>query len=56
MNQKNADVLNLLGPLLVFVFVPLKLEHIVEWNWFWVMSPLIFLNGLGLLLNLLTRE
>ena len=34
------------GTLLTIVFVVLKLCHVIEWSWFWVLSPLIFSFGL----------
>lgn len=35
--------------LLTIVFIVLKLLGIVNWSWFWVLSPLIFSIGLGML-------
>ena len=34
--------------LLTIVFIVLKLCGVIGWNWFWVLSPLIFTVGLGL--------
>lgn len=34
--------------LLTIVFIVLKLCGVISWNWFWVLSPLIFTVGLGL--------
>lgn len=33
--------------LLTIVFIVLKLTHVIEWSWFWVLSPTIFSIGLG---------
>ena len=35
--------------LLTIVFIILKLCHVINWNWFWVLSPLIFSIGAGIL-------
>lgn len=34
--------------LLTIVFIILKLLDIINWTWFWVLSPLIFSTGIGL--------
>ena len=34
------------GGLLTIVFITLKLLGVIDWSWFWVLSPLIF--GLAL--------
>ena len=39
--------------LLTIVFIVLKLCHVIEWSWFWVLSPMIFSVGIGLLFILL---
>lgn len=31
-----------LGAFITFLFLVLKLTDQVDWNWFWVFSPLIF--------------
>ncbi len=33
--------------LLTITFVVLKLCGIINWSWFWVLSPLIFSLGIG---------
>jgi hypothetical protein len=38
---------------LTIVFVTLKLCHVINWSWWWVLSPLVFSIGLGLLLLLI---
>ena len=30
------------GGLLTIAFIVLKLTHIIDWSWFWVLSPIIF--------------
>jgi hypothetical protein len=30
---------------LTIVFVILKLTNVIDWSWFWVLSPLIFVYG-----------
>ena len=32
--------------LLTIAFIVLKLTHVINWSWFWVLSPLIFSVGL----------
>lgn len=36
--------------LLTIVFIVLKLCNVINWNWFWVLSPLIFSAALWILL------
>ena len=38
--------------LLTIVFIVLKLLGIINWSWFWVLSPLIFSIGLGIIILL----
>ena len=35
---------------LTLVFIILKLVHKIDWSWFWVLSPLIFSTGLGVII------
>lgn len=35
---------------LTIIFVVLKLCKVIEWNWFWVLSPMIFSAALWLLM------
>lgn len=37
--------------LLTIVFITLKLTHVIDWSWWWVLSPL-WISGLLLLLIL----
>jgi hypothetical protein len=41
-----------LGGLLTVLFVALKLTHVIDWSWMWVLSPL-WIGGLLLLAFLL---
>jgi len=34
--------------LLAITFIVLKLTNVIDWNWFWVLSPMIFSVGIGL--------
>lgn len=36
--------------ILTIVFIVLKLCKVISWNWFWVLSPLVFSFGLAFLL------
>ena len=36
--------------LLTIVFIVLKLCNVINWNWFWVLSPIIFSVSLWILL------
>ena len=38
--------------LLTIVFIVLKLMEIIEWPWFWVLSPLIFTTAIAVLIIL----
>ncbi len=31
--------------ILTAVFIGLKLAGMIDWSWFWVLSPLIFVSG-----------
>lgn len=35
--------------LLTIVFVILKMTGVISWSWFWVLFPIIFSFGLGIL-------
>ena len=39
-----------ISSLLTVAFVVLKLTHVINWKWFWVLSPTIFAAGIGLLI------
>lgn len=34
---------------LTLIFIVLKLVGVINWSWFWVLSPIIFSVGLGIL-------
>lgn len=38
--------------LLTIAFIVLKLTKVIEWDWFWVLSPIIFSAGLVVLILL----
>lgn len=42
MEKKNVEVHigGLLSTLLLIAFIVLKLCHVIEWSWLWVLSPL----------------
>lgn len=35
--------------LLTIVFITLKLTNVINWSWFWVLSPMVFSIGLTIL-------
>lgn len=40
--------------LLTIVFIVLKLLNVINWSWFWVLSPLIFGTALTILVIAIT--
>ncbi len=34
------------GGLLTLLFIGLKLGHVIDWSWWWVLSPLLISVGL----------
>lgn len=40
--------------LLTIAFIVLKLLHVIDWSWFWVLSPLIFSTGLAIVFILVS--
>ena len=38
--NKNITVRGLSSTLLLIAFIVLKLCHVIEWSWLWVLSPL----------------
>lgn len=40
--------------LLTIVFIVLKLCGVITWNWFWVLSPLVFSAGLAILIIIIS--
>lgn len=47
-NNNSSSGLGLTGVLTV-VFVVLKLVGVIDWSWWWVLSPTLISLGLGLL-------
>lgn len=39
-----------LGTILTIIFVILKLCKVIEWNWWWVFSPILIESGIVLLI------
>ena len=39
-----------LGTVLTIIFVILKLCKVIEWNWWWVFSPILIESGIVLLI------
>ena len=39
-NESNISLGGLLNTLLLVAFIVLKLCHIIEWSWWWVLAPL----------------
>lgn len=49
------------GGLLTIVFIILKLTHVIDWKWIWVLSPiwisfLLIIVIFGLLLSFLSKK
>lgn len=38
--NKNITIRGLFSTLLLVAFIVLKLCHVIEWSWLWVLSPL----------------
>lgn len=38
---------------LTLLFVVLKLTHVIDWNWIWILSPLWITAGIGLIFVIL---
>jgi fatty acid desaturase len=38
--QTNVTSTFPLAPILTIVFVVLKLTHVIDWSWWWVLAPL----------------
>lgn len=47
MNNSSSNGIGFTG-LLTIVFIVLKLTHVIEWSWVWVLSPLWISLALGL--------
>lgn len=44
---------NTIGVLLTVAFVVLKLCHIIDWSWWWVVSPILIQWGITIILLIL---
>lgn len=51
-NGKQSGGISFLG-LLTIVFIVLKLCDVIDWSWWWVLSPTLIPLGLSLLASLL---
>lgn len=38
--NKNITIRGLFSTLLLIAFIVLKLCHVIEWSWLWILSPL----------------
>jgi hypothetical protein len=38
--------------LLTIVFITLKLTHVIDWSWWWVLAPLWLIFALGIMVIL----
>jgi len=47
-SQINSGGIGFIG-LLTIVFIVLKLTHILDWSWWWVLSPLWVSFGVGII-------
>lgn len=52
MKEKNVNInmSGLLSTLLLVAFIILKLCHVIEWSWLWVLSPLWIPLALSLII------
>jgi hypothetical protein len=46
----NTRTVAISGEVLTLVFVVLKLTHVIDWSWWWVLAPTWIPMTLGLLL------
>ena len=51
-NTNNYNGISFLG-LLTIVFIALKLTHVIDWSWVWVLAPLWGQIILGIILIIL---
>lgn len=51
MSQNNSGSGIEFGSLLLLTFIILKLCHVIEWSWWWVLSPAWIAAGLVALLS-----
>lgn len=48
-NEKNSGGIGFAG-LLTIAFIVLKLTHVIDWSWWWVLSPLWIAAALAIIL------
>ena len=48
--NKSITIQGLGSTLLLIAFIVLKLCHVIEWSWFWVLSPLWIPLALSLII------
>lgn len=54
MKEKNVNMnLGDFSILLTIIFIVLKLCNVITWNWFWVLSPTIFLVSIIILMRII---
>lgn len=52
MSKDNSSAIGFTG-ILTIVFIVLKLTGVINWSWFWVLSPIIINVLLGILVLLI---
>ncbi len=48
-NEQNSGGIGFAG-LLAIAFIVLKLTHVIDWSWWWVLSPLWIAAALAIIL------
>jgi hypothetical protein len=46
-NSSNSSGIGFVG-LLTILFIGLKLTNFIAWSWWWVLSPMLIVIGIGL--------
>ena len=42
MRQSTADFIKYMtGSLLIIAFIVLKLSNVIDWNWWWILVPIV---------------
>jgi hypothetical protein len=49
-NQASSNGAISLSTLLLVVFIILKLTHVIDWSWWWVLAPFWIPLGIGIIL------
>ena len=52
-NSKGFSTIGFLAGLLTIAFVVLKLCHVIEWSWIWVLAPIWIYVGVVVLIVLI---